>query len=173
MFAACTNIAKVQAQVIQQDHIGTIVIGALWQGTFSSTPGAGTPLYAGVEAELASWVRQGHEVYLILPTPVGEGVDPARMVLHRFTGFKVNRAMFSGVPRAQLISGIAPIAQQLTTITQQAGGETLDPFPDICGNGPVCSPFFEDGEPKFADQNHLRPVFVKTNITFFDQLLTR
>jgi len=171
-FAFCANMGKAQAQVIQQDHIGTIVIGALWQGTFGNAPLSATKLYAGIEDELAVWVRQGHGVYLILPTPVGTGFDPAMMVTHRLTGFDVDQAMLKGVPMAQLVAGMAPISSQLKMLAQQAGAKTLDPLTDICGKGPVCSPFFAAGEPKFSDPNHLRPIFVRSNIMFFDQILT-
>jgi len=37
----------------------------------------------------------------------------------------------------------------------------------------VCGAFFGDGEPKFADDKHLRPVFVKDHVTCFDGLLTK
>ncbi len=165
-FTYCYNMPKVQARIIAREHIGTIIIGARWPDTLG-------PLAPGLTAELAGWIGQGHGVYIILPAPRGTRFDPALMVRHGFTGFTVNQAMFAGVPFSDLPAYAAPIAGELTAIAQQTGAKTLDPRPDVCGSGPICSPFFADGEPKFADENHLRPVFVRTNVLFLDALLTQ
>jgi peptidoglycan/LPS O-acetylase OafA/YrhL len=166
-FTYCYNLPKVQARIIRQEHIRTIIIGARWPDTLDGALGS------GVAAEVSGWVRQGLGVYVILPVPRGTRFDPALMVRHGLTGFTVDRAMFSDVPLAGLPAYNAPIAGQLAAIAQQTGAGTLDPRPDVCGAGPVCSPFFGDGEPKFADENHLRPVFVRGNVVFLDGLLTR
>jgi len=94
------------------------------------------------------------------------------MVTRRLMGVAVNASMLGAVPVAKLNADREPMAHQLKLLAQESGARTLDPMPDICGIGPTCSPFFDNGEPKFVDDKHLRPVFVKNNITFFDFLLT-
>jgi hypothetical protein len=95
------------------------------------------------------------------------------MVTRRLTGVTVNQAMLAGVSVAALQAERAPLAARLTEVAHSSGAQTLDPLPDICGRGPICSPLFADGAPKFVDDKHLRPAFVKTHIIFLDSLLTR
>ncbi len=171
MFAGCANLAAVEEKVIREEGVGTIVVGAFWQGTFGAAPD--DPLYGRLQTELSGWVQQGHAVYLILPLPGGTNFDPARMVTRRLTGVTVNQAMLNGVAVAALQAERAPMAARLTEVAHSSGARTLDPLPDICGRGPICSPLFADGAPKFVDDKHLRPVFVKTHIIFLDSLLTR
>jgi hypothetical protein len=59
---------------------------------------------------------------------------------------------------------------KLREVSKLTGATLLDPFPDVCG-AEYCSPFFDDGKPKFSDGMHLRPVFVRKQIQIFDNLL--
>jgi peptidoglycan/LPS O-acetylase OafA/YrhL len=170
-FAICVNMARVQARIIKEDQVGTIVLGALWQAVFSNGDASPIP-YANLENEVAQLRASGHDVYLIMPEPADPRLDPTRIIKHSLTGFSIDRRMLEDLPTAQLTSATAGIARHLTVIARRTGARTLDPFPDICGPGPVCSPFFDAGRPKFADSMHLRPVFVKDNIKFLDSLLT-
>jgi hypothetical protein len=62
---------------------------------------------------------------------------------------------------------------QLEIVGAHTGAKLLDVFPDVCGrNNKVCSPLFDEGEPKFSDGAHLHPIFVQDHLHFLDFLLT-
>jgi len=65
----------------------------------------------------------------------------------------------------------ASVDARLRAIAERTGSQVLDPFPDVCGTGDGCSPLFGDGEPKFTDGAHLRPVFAREHLRFLDALL--
>jgi peptidoglycan/LPS O-acetylase OafA/YrhL len=173
VFANCNNMPSVAARVIAEKAIGTIVIGALWQGYFGGDGTENAALYAKLEVEVAKLRASGHKVYLVMPVPTSQRFDPMQMVSRSLTGFSVNPMIQAGVPVATLKAESASISQSLAGIARRTGSLTLDPLPDVCGTGPVCSAFFADGEPKFADSVHLRPVFVRSHIRFLDPLLIR
>ena len=62
------------------------------------------------------------------------------------------------------------MANRLATIAARHGAELRDPVRAICGTGPACPIFFGTGEPRFADDKHLRPGFVAADVTFLDEL---
>jgi hypothetical protein len=92
------------------------------------------------------------------------------MVHLSFIGFTISPTISAEVPVAELKA--ESVSQRLAAIAQATGAHTLDALPDICGTGSVCSAFFGDDEPKFSDTLHLRPMFVRSHITFLDPILT-
>jgi hypothetical protein len=157
----------------RERSIGTIVLGGLWQGYFNGNAKVDAAPYAQLESEVAALRATGRVVYLIMPVPTSERFDPIQMVSRSITGFSIDPNILAGVPVASLAAANASISRNLASIARRTGARTLDPLPDICGSSPICSAFFADGEPKFADFNHLRPVFVRSHITFLDPLLNR
>ncbi len=172
-FKDCNDMPEVLAQVIAQKPVSTIVLGAYWPGYFNDSQAANAALYTGLEKEMAGWRAAGHKLYLVMPAPASPRFDPQQMVSRSFTGVKVDPDVLQGVPVAVLEADRADISQNLDAIARRTGAKMLDPLPDVCGTGPICSAFFADGEPKFADTLHLRPVFVRAHITMLDPLLTR
>jgi len=170
-FAKCINMPGIAAQIIAKEAIGTVVLGGGWQNYFGGTATERAIRYASLEREVADLRAKGRTVYLIMPLPESQHFDPKQMVHLSFTGFIVNPTMSAGVPVAGL--KVESTRQRLAAIAQSTGAHTLDALPDICGTGPVCSAFFGDDEPKFADPLHLRPVFVRSHITFLDPILTK
>ena len=172
LFKDCNNVPGVTARVIAEHSIETIILGAFWQSYFEGSNTENAALYAKLENEMAEFHATGHAVYLIMPVPTNPRFDPIQMVRRSITGFSIDRDILAGVPVAPLKAATSRLSLHLASIAQSTGAQTLDPLPDICGSGPNCSAFFADGEPKFADADHLRPVFVRAHITFLDPLLT-
>jgi hypothetical protein len=185
-FAHCSEMPAIATDLIAKQHIGTVVIGALWAGYRGdsiyveragqrmeiNSPAAVDDFYANLEDEVRNLIQTGHKVYLILSVPADNRFDPKQMVRRSFAGISLDPQALSGAPLADVLSGAEGSNQRLLGIAKRTGAMTLNPVPDICGAGPVCSSFFGNGEPKFADTMHLRPIFVKDNITFLDNLLT-
>jgi hypothetical protein len=177
LFKNCNDMPSVTARVIAEHSIETIILGAFWQGYFGGSTTENAALYAKLENEMAEFHATKHAVYLIMPVPASQRFDPIQMVRRSFTGFSVDPDILAGVPVAPLKAATANLSLHLASIAQSTGAQTLDPLPDICGAGPICSVFFDNGEgngePKFSDSEHLRPVFVRSHLTFLDPLLTQ
>lgn len=185
-FAGCAALPEQAAALIASQKIHTVVIGAFWQGYATgdalverngtrlptATPAGLDLLYANLEDQVAALTRAGHAVHLLLPVPTHPRFDPQGMVTRSWHGFRVDPAILQGVPVAELRAGMADATQRLRAIAARTGAGLIDPLPDLCGPGPACSPFFGEGEPKFADDKHLRPLFAREHVTMLDGLLS-
>lgn len=183
-FAQCSTLPDVAMELIARHHVERIVLGAYWaadQGKDLSverggrrmpidTPQAVDAVYSNLEDYVSGLVRSGHSVYLILSTPINARFNPRDMISRSMFGYKLNTDDLAGVPADELHRDAADVNQRLIAIAKNSGAEVLDPYPDVCGPSNLCSSLF-DGEPKFADHLHLRPMFVETNIHFLDRIL--
>jgi SGNH domain (fused to AT3 domains) len=114
---------------------------------------------------------EGAKVYLVLGVPINHRFNPGQMVSRGLTGFRIAPDVETPVPVAELQAVLSASDAKLRIISERTGASLLDPFPDICGSGTGCLTFFGAGEPKFSDNMHLRPVFVREHLHFLDPLL--
>jgi peptidoglycan/LPS O-acetylase OafA/YrhL len=185
-FAACKEMPGIIANTLRERSIRTIVVGGNW-GIYAGTgneverngkrvPTGTSPgtdyVWANLEDSVANWVGTGHKVFMILPTPANDRFAPGNMLVRSYFDVEVNPASLAGVPNELLAAGNQEVVRRLHEIATRTGASLLDPMPDICGQGPTCSAFYADGEPKFIDTMHLRPDFVAHRIGFLDQILT-
>ena len=116
--------------------------------------------------------KENATVYLVLGAPQSPtALNPQRMVTRSVTGIRVDPNAQSSVPITDLRAPFAQHDADLRTVAERTGAKLLDVFPDVCGNGEMCSPFFGAREPIFSDGVHLRPVFVREHLHFLDFLL--
>ena len=162
-----------------------MVLGAAWVGYINEdmlmeVEGRRLPLTTkeGVDAfysNLEHYVRliqsQRATVYLVLAVPQHPRFSPREMVTRSLSGFRIAPHVEKPIPTADLQAVYATVNGKLRAIGERTGATLLDPVPDICGSGEDCSPFFGAGEPKFSDDAHLRPVFVRQYLRFLDPLL--
>jgi hypothetical protein len=128
--------------------------------------------YANLEDYVRLLQDKGARVYLVQGAPVQQTrFNPTKMVKRSLTGFIIAPDVDQDVPTAELREAYAAIDGRLRGIAQRTGAALLDAFPDICGDGGGCSPFFDTSEPKYSDGMHLRPSFVRTHVRFLDFLL--
>ena len=186
-FAFCNHLHAVASSLIAAKHISTIIIGASWAGYQNAGIGivrGGTRLkmdspagiddfYANLEDEVRRLVSTHHRVYLVLAPTAAARFNPQDMIRRSVLGFEVDRHVLDGVPVSALEAASAAVNRRLRAIAAATGAQTLNPLPDVCGAGPVCSAFFDHGQPKFVDSLHLTPDFVADRITMFDRILTR
>src|SRR5262249_16331576 len=146
------------------------------KNAFIEREGKSIPLDGGDEgrhafyANLEDYVRElkrNATVYLVLGAPQSPTtLNPQRMVTRGITGIRIDPDAQKSVPIADLRAPYARQDADLRAVAERAGARLLDVFPDVCGNGETCSPFFGTREPKFADGVHLRPVFVRKHLHF-------
>ena len=183
-YAACFRMPYMALDLIEAENVGTVVLGAFWQGygvdhaVFRSnrlfrggTPAAIEAMYANLQDFVQQMRSKGRRVYLVMCAPASKSFDPEQMILRSPTGFQVSPEAGSNVPRAPLAKACADSDQRLGTVAARTGAVLLDPFPDVCESVSACKQLFAQGEPKFADDKHLRPVFVRDRIRFLDKVL--
>ena len=127
--------------------------------------------YANLEDYVRLLQAQGAKIYLILGHPIHHRFDPAKMVTRGVTGFQIAPNVGEAIPLVELQAPWATAFAKLRAVGENTGATLLDPFPDICGMGNGCLPFFAAAEPKYTDFTHLRPVFVREHVRFLDFLL--
>ena len=162
----------------------TVVLGPhYWprKNALIEREGKSIPLDGGEEgrrafyANLEDYVRKlqlNATVYLVLGAPQSPtDLNPQRMVARGVTGVRVDPNAQKSVPIADLRAVYVRHDADLRAVAERTGAKLLDVFPDVCGNGETCSPFFGAREPKFTDGVHLRPVFVRKHLHFLDFLL--
>ena len=192
-FSDCNNMQSVLSSIIIAEHIDTIVVGASWSGyrmgdcrvswcdmevvrgdthLKMNSPASDDAFYANLRDEISHFLTSNHKVYLVLAPASSEQFNPQNMITRSLIGFKVDRNALMAVPTEALAKASEATNQRLTAIATVTGANTLNPLPDVCGLGPICSPFFDEGRPKFVDDLHLTPEFVAHHITIFDRILT-
>ncbi|OKO72854.1 hypothetical protein AC629_37365 [Bradyrhizobium sp. NAS80.1] len=180
-FANCATVANRLSALVRREKVQTVVIGPhYWprKNAFIEREGKSIPLDGGEEgrrafyANLEDYVRElelNATVYLVLGAPQSPtSLNPQRMVTRGITGFRVDPNAQKSVPTADLRAVYAQHDADLRAVAERTGAKLLDAFPDVCGNGETCSPFFGAREPKFTDGVHLRPVFVREHLHFLD-----
>jgi peptidoglycan/LPS O-acetylase OafA/YrhL len=184
-FASCGNLPDKLIDLVRREKVQSVVLGAGWsgysaEGMLIEREGRRLPLKTkegtdALYANLEDYVRllQGHgaKVYLVLGVPNHRRFDPSEMVARSLTGFRIAPDVEEAISIAELRAVLATADAKLRAVGERTGATLLDPFPDICGGGESCSPFFGEGEPKFSDRVHLRPVFVEQKLRFLDPLL--
>ena len=185
-FAHCANMTGILAELVEREHIQSVVLGASWAaygGDWIQIERGGRRWSLGSSegknafyANLEDYVRQldgyGAKVYLIKGAPLSQSrFDPAKMVTRSPIGFRIAPDVDREVPIADLRGAYSDVDARLQAIAERTGATLLDVFPDVCGSGSGCCPFFANGEPKYSDGVHLRPSFVRTHIRVFDFLL--
>jgi peptidoglycan/LPS O-acetylase OafA/YrhL len=186
-FASCSEMPGVAHRVIEQTNADTVVLGAFWRDYASKgqavernglrieggTPGAVDAAYANLEDDVRELIREHRKVFLVLAQAADERFDPKRMISRSLTGFRIDPQVSKGVPIPELLASSAKVNDRLRAIAARTGAGLIDPFRDVCAEARDCRAFFGHGEPKYADDKHLRPGFVRDHVTVFDDLLTR
>jgi peptidoglycan/LPS O-acetylase OafA/YrhL len=186
-FAHCANMPGILADLVQREKIKSVVLGASWAGyggdsllierggrrfSLGVTGEGREAFYANLEDYVRLLQDRGAKVYLVQGVPVHQvRFNPTKMVTRSLTGFRVTPDVDRDVPTAELRKVYALTDDRLRGIAQRTGATLLDAFPDICGDGGGCSPFFDTAEPKYSDGVHLRPSFVRAHVHFLDFLL--
>jgi hypothetical protein len=185
-FVDCANVPSSLTELVRREQVQSVVLGAAWTGYRSKKAlierdGRRLPL-STVEgqdafyADLEDYVRQlqslGAKVFLIRGVPSSKRFNPTEMVTRGVTGFRIDPDFDKPEPIARMRANFTIVDAKLRAIAERTGATLLDPFPDVCGSGEGCSPLFGAGEPKFTDDMHLRPAFVRAHLHFLDFLLT-
>ncbi len=171
-------------------EVEAVVIGAAWIRYFGKDSsyyhdGGGTGEYFNLnepkgaslafdslEKMLSQLRSLGKITYLILNIPFGDALDPKGMVnrsVHSGSDFFAveNRELFQDE-----LPGLQFIDEALSAVAEKTDTVVLDPKKFLCSDG-RCPSTTKDGSPIYKDGMHLRPAFVRDQITFLDRIMPK
>jgi peptidoglycan/LPS O-acetylase OafA/YrhL len=183
----CNERNRVAFAYMMRPRVKTVVIGAFWESyvknkiTYLVTAPSSRTLtekdpnaikaYDLLGDQIASLVKAGKTVYVILSNPTRQGRLAGSGLPLRLGGFGIGPAVPS-VPRQQFVTSVSWTTAQLRRIAERSGARIIDPVPFLCG--PSTCPLVGAGdEPIFRDGDHLRASFVARHVSFLDEILTR
>ena len=168
--------------------VESVVIGAAWIRYFGkdsayyyddgrtqdylylNQPSGASLALDSLEAMLSQLRSMGKATYLILNIPFGDSLDPKGMVnrsVHKGSSFfEVNtRELLKNE-----LTGLNFLDAELTRVAEKTDTMLLDPKKFLCADD-RCPSTTKDGAPIYKDAMHLRPAFVRDQITFLDRII--
>lgn len=191
---ACEGYADRAVRLALRDpRIDTVVFGGEWfstvwapEGTHSSFyflrpegsklylatgPEASARLKAELDTAFGALRAAGKSVYLVLNNPVGDDIDPHRMVLGRFATSS-SASWPSESDCSWFLETYQPLRRFLSTIASEEGVKVIDPGLFLTdATRKTCRVANERG-PLYRDSIHLRPSYVRAQATWIDETVT-
>ncbi|MCX7353138.1 MAG: SGNH hydrolase domain-containing protein, partial [Proteobacteria bacterium] len=165
--------------------IDTIVLGAQWLSYFGGESSyfveinsMELPLknqngidaaYIELEKMIQNLINQQKKVCIILPMPLGKDFDPQSIFKRTLLGeweFCIKN-VDANLWRQRSKS----VCEKLKKIATHNGAEIIDPTIYFC-NESICKVSI-NGNPIYKDGGHLRPSYVRANITFLDKIMKK
>ena len=192
---ACNGLVERDRRLGLDPNVDTIVIAADWAGYFlllsapdkfsyyyddGSTRGEfrgamGSPVsekvFQGFAAMVKEFTQAGKTVYIILPSPTGDAIAPRHLIDRSLTDWSF-RLRPAALPAPPFVSELRPVVTRLKQIATDTGAKIIDPIQSLC-NARTCPLTDGAGLPIYKDDAHLDPVFVKANVHYLDDIVTR
>ncbi|MEZ5774209.1 MAG: acyltransferase family protein [Hyphomicrobiaceae bacterium] len=178
----CAEFGAKGAALAADPAIGTVVIGAQWNGYFYRSdyemPGEGeariaegTPGFEralmSLEAMIAELKRDGRRIYLVLNIPTW-GRD-ARRLTRAITGeVTLNEVRLE---RRRFDRGWLPVRKRLVELAARTGAIVIDPLQSLCADK-TCPGLDGEGRLIYKDRTHLRASYVREHAGFIDEVMT-
>jgi peptidoglycan/LPS O-acetylase OafA/YrhL len=130
-----------------------------------------TEAFDDLKQMIQTMVSHGKRVYLISNMPTGGEYDPkSRFVERDFFGrWKFDSKQGN---KAAWMAYSKDLKSLLQTIAKESGATFLNPEDFLCNNS-ECTVSTDRGDPIYMDGAHLRPGYVKDNVTFLDPILLK
>lgn len=151
-------------------RVDRVVISALWhlylvdltQGGKVSTDAVLNDL----REMIAKFTKRGKRVYLVLNIPIGDDLDPRKMIRRTLSspGYAID---VRSPTKSKIMEVVGPIGAKLRQVAESAGAIVIDPVEFLC-NTTTCPALTSTGEPMYKDATHLRPSYVRDNVLFLD-----
>lgn len=175
----CAGFVDAGLELVRERDIKTVVVGAHWWSYFTqqavyeykgqrltSAEGGDKSLDAFV-GMVRTWIAEGRKVYVVLNIPYGNQMDPKNMIRRHLTSFEVTSRP---VMLANLQKQVE-FTRRMRLALEAVGAETIDPLAYLCDKDGICPTVTREGEPIYKDAGHLRPTYVRSQVTFVDRLL--
>ncbi len=180
----CAHFVDEGFRLAHDPAVDTVVLAASWVGFVNrgdyykigaedAAPlkilGPGTEwVLAGFEAELASLVKEGKRVVLVLSSPRGQPFAPKSIVHRNWMALRLDP--FAAVPRKVVSELTNPIDHRLREIAARVGATLIDPTEFLCGPA-ECPTVDEKGRPLYMDESHIRASVARSRIKALDDFV--
>lgn len=184
--AYCEGLVDQAIAYARKPTVDTIVIGAAWDsyfhdldsrysyqvkdGAFNGTllpdSEAAQRAFGSLERMLQQLSALHKHVVLILQIPVGDTLDPRRMIKRGLSTLQFNIDS-PPLSRPAVAAEVAPLDSQLAAIAHRNGVELIDPLEYLC-DPTQCPTLDSNGAPMYRDAGHLRPSYVRAHVHFLD-----
>ena len=178
-FRACRELMPAFWKILEDNpQIDRVVIGAHWIGyagkdggkgyLFRNQPMTETPVKEAFLGELAGMVGKlglrNIKVYLVQSVPSGPELDPQGLLKRSLLKIEINSPGI--LKTGDFIERSGWLRSRIEEIGRIKGAEVIDPVPFLSERG-FCINQNEAGPIRF-DSVHLRPGYVKKNVTYMD-----
>jgi peptidoglycan/LPS O-acetylase OafA/YrhL len=173
---ASNLVAAFERELATEPRIDRVVIAAFWPKHLSNWArstigGVSTSLPEGRAAALRALTdlirrcrEAGQTVTLVLPIPIGEPLDPQKMLRRNLLGGRTVRTSELSVDTFR--NSHRDWIADLEAAALEGGAEVVDPLPAFSRDG-MCFASDENG-PIRSDANHVRGRFARDHVTFLD-----
>lgn len=192
--STCKATREYGLNLIRDNNVRTVVIGASWNGYFVSlikppipaeqryyfadgnqkhyfSEGKGVGLALLQFEELLHKIGGNKRVVLLLDNPIDERFNPSFYV--KGNRFDSNgSAMKPVVDLVPMTQDQIKLKREFIEIANRQYVEYIDTTSMHCTEY-MCKAFSEDGRPIYKDSGHFRPYYVKENATFIEGLVLR
>lgn len=188
--AGCDELRAKGFDLIRQENVKTLVIGADWNDYFLNQTrypkeksleydyyyahhgkkeyfrrGSGKQLTLAALEQFLSMIGKTKKVYLLLDNPRGSNFDP-----HRF--FNTGRLSTPAASAPSRGVAIDPaefeLRRQMVDLAERAGVEIIDPWTSLCDKL-NCARLTVDGKPIYKDSSHLSATWVREHADYLDK----
>lgn len=169
----------------QRPERRTVVYSAYWEGPFNDGKlyfsndaakrvimpvGAGADsVFRMFEREVATLVKMGKKVFLVLPNPNSPTNNPASMLPRRLP-WPAPKPIPRGADMKEIVARSGFVRDRLIGIASRTGAVIVDPMAYLC-NLSSCATLTAEGRLIYSDDHHFQSAWVRHNATFMDQIV--
>jgi hypothetical protein len=187
-FPLCRDTAEAAYDLANKPEVDAVVIGASWYVYFQDRsqdlwfdngsirqafPGADAKenAYKSLRQSMTQLKKNGKQVYLILPPPMGPEFDPRNMYTGSRFGSMRPLAKIESFALDKFLHANAVDRNLLIGIANDTGVHIIEPGYFLCKQG-VCPVLSPDGVPLYTDGIHMRPQYVRSAAVYLEQTIS-
>ncbi len=176
----CQALSQRMRQACLAPSVKTVVLGAAWNGYLSIGKGEYFLNVGGQSILLSSedghevalsllqefideLIQKGRHVYIILPIPSGGEFAPENLLKRMY----FSRPILTARTWAKPLATESKAVKLLKRLGQKTGAIIIDPHDYLCVSG-KCRVRDVNGNPLYKDGGHLRPSWVRDNLSIID-----
>lgn len=179
----CMHFVESVLSYAADPQVTTVVIGAQWlgylgddsyaykEGQYSyllSQPNGIEKAYVALDMMVKELRANHKKVFIVLNIPIGPAFDPANMTQRHLS--RLGNPDVINVKKKILFTDADAISMRLKSIAKKYSATILDPQDNLCVKK-LCDRVTQEGNPIYKDEAHLRPFYVRSYITFLDQVM--